>query len=39
MLAQLLIAGDPGIALPQHARLCHQMLMRYGSALDISDVG
>jgi ATP-dependent DNA helicase RecG len=37
--ARLLIAADPGLALPDHAKLRHQMLARYGQALDISDVG
>jgi ATP-dependent DNA helicase RecG len=37
--AQLLIAADPGLHHPEHAKLRHQMLARYGKALDISDVG
>ena len=37
--AQLLIAADPGLQHAFHAKLRHQMLARYGQALDISDVG
>jgi ATP-dependent DNA helicase RecG len=37
--AQLLIAADPGLHHADHAKLRHQMLARYGKALDISDVG
>jgi ATP-dependent DNA helicase RecG len=37
--AQLLIAADPGLEHANHAKLRHQMLARYGKALDISDVG
>ena len=37
--AQLLIAADPGLQHADHTRLRHQMLVRYGKALDISDVG
>jgi ATP-dependent DNA helicase RecG len=37
--ARFLIAADPGLELPQHAKLRRQMLTRYGQALDISDVG
>ncbi len=37
--AQRLIAADPGLALPEHEKLRHQVLARYGQALDISDVG
>ncbi len=37
--AQLLIAADPGLQHALHAKLRHQMLARYGKALDISDVG
>ena len=34
-----LFASDPGLTQPEHARLRRQMLVRYGNALDISDVG
>jgi ATP-dependent DNA helicase RecG len=37
--AQQLFANDPGLKLPEHARLRRQMLVRYGNALDLSDVG
>jgi ATP-dependent DNA helicase RecG len=37
--AQALFAGDPGLKDPNHARLRRQMLVRYGNALDLSDVG
>lgn len=37
--AQLLIAEDPELKHPKHARLRRQMLTRYGEALEISDVG
>ena len=37
--AQLLIAADPGLKHADHARLRQQMLVRYGQALEISDVG
>jgi ATP-dependent DNA helicase RecG len=37
--AQGLFAADPGLKQPDHARLRRQMLVRYGNALDISDVG
>jgi ATP-dependent DNA helicase RecG len=37
--AQQLFAADPGLKLPQHARLRRQMLVRYGGALELSDVG
>lgn len=37
--AQQLFANDPGLKRPEHARLRRQMLVRYGNALDLSDVG
>ena len=37
--AKALFAADPGLAKPEHARLRRQMLVRYGNALDLSDVG
>ena len=37
--AMELIAADPGLAQPEHARLRRQVLARYGKALDLADVG
>jgi ATP-dependent DNA helicase RecG len=37
--AQELFAADPGLKQPEHARLRRQMLVRYGNALELSDVG
>lgn len=37
--AKKLFAADPGLKDPGHARLRRQMLVRYGNALDLSDVG
>jgi len=37
--AQALFAADPGLKDAIHARLRRQMLVRYGNALDLSDVG
>jgi ATP-dependent DNA helicase RecG len=37
--AQLLVAADPGLKQPDHARLRRQMLQRYGKALELGDVG
>ena len=37
--AAQLIAADPGLAQPEHARLRRQMLTRYGKALELGDVG
>jgi len=37
--AQQLFAADPGLKLPDHARLRRQMLIRYGNALQLGDVG
>ena len=37
--AQQLFAADPGLTNPDHTRLRRQMLVRYGNALDLSDVG
>ena len=37
--AQELFAADPGLSQPDHARLRRQMLIRYGKALELSDVG
>jgi len=37
--ADKLFAADPGLKQPDHQRLRRQMLIRYGNALDLSDVG
>ena len=37
--AQQLFAADPGLKHADHARLRRQMLVRYGSALELGDVG
>jgi ATP-dependent DNA helicase RecG len=37
--AERLFAADPGLARSEHARLRRQMLVRYGRALDLGDVG
>jgi ATP-dependent DNA helicase RecG len=37
--ASKLFAADPGLKLPDHARLRRQMLVRYGQALELVDVG
>jgi ATP-dependent DNA helicase RecG len=37
--AKQLFAADPGLKNPDHARLRRQMLVRYGNALELSDVG
>jgi ATP-dependent DNA helicase RecG len=37
--AQQLFEADPGLRQPAHARLRRQMLVRYGGALELSDVG
>lgn len=37
--AQKLIEADPGLAHPDHALLRRMMLVRYGKALDLADVG
>jgi len=37
--AKELIAADPGLAQPQHAKLRRQVLSLYGQALDLGDVG
>ena len=37
--AQALVAADPGLAHPDHARLRRMALSRYGQALDLADVG
>ncbi|NOY40877.1 MAG: ATP-dependent DNA helicase RecG [Planctomycetes bacterium] len=37
--AQLLVAADPGLKHENHAKLRSQMLIRYGKALNLSDVG
>ncbi len=34
-----LVAADPGLAQPQHAALRRQMLSRYGTSLELGDVG
>lgn len=38
-VATELYANDPGLAKPEHERLRRQMLGRYGSALELGDVG
>jgi ATP-dependent DNA helicase RecG len=37
--ALALVAADPGLAEPEHAKLRRQMLARYGKVLDLGDVG
>ena len=37
--AKQLFAADPGLKHPDHARLRQQMLVRYGNALELGDVG
>ncbi|MHB8898754.1 MAG: ATP-dependent DNA helicase RecG [Thermoguttaceae bacterium] len=37
--AQETVAADPGLAGPAHARLRRMMLVRYGTALELGDVG
>jgi ATP-dependent DNA helicase RecG len=37
--AKRLFARDPGLGSDEHVRLRRQMLIRYGDALDLSDVG
>ena len=37
--AQLLVTADPGLKHPDHAKLRRQMLVRYGKALELGDVG
>jgi ATP-dependent DNA helicase RecG len=37
--AQQLFAADPGLKQSEHSRLRRQMLVRYGNALALSDVG
>ena len=37
--AQEFVADDPGLAKPEHARLRRLVLARYGTALDLADVG
>ncbi len=37
--AQRLVAADPGLRQPQHAKLRRMVLARYGQALDLGDVG
>lgn len=37
--AQRLFSQDPGLAAPEHSRLRRQMLVRYGNALELGDVG
>ncbi|HMO86081.1 MAG TPA: helicase-related protein, partial [Lacipirellulaceae bacterium] len=37
--AQLLVSDDPGLKHAQHAGLRHQVLARYGAALELGDVG
>jgi ATP-dependent DNA helicase RecG len=37
--AQALVAADPGLTQEEHARLRRMMLVRYGKALELGDVG
>ena len=37
--AQTLVTADPGLSLPEHALLRRMMVMRYGKALELGDVG
>lgn len=37
--AQQMVNSDPGLASPTHARLRRMMLVRYGKALELGDVG
>jgi ATP-dependent DNA helicase RecG len=37
--AQELVTADPGLAEPEHALLRRMLLVRYGKALDLADVG
>jgi len=37
--AQRLVADDPGLSKPDHARLRRMVLVRYGQVLDLGDVG
>jgi ATP-dependent DNA helicase RecG len=37
--AQLLVAADPGLKHADNAKLRQQMIARYGSALELGDVG
>jgi ATP-dependent DNA helicase RecG len=37
--AKQLFSADPGLKQPEHVRLRRQMLVRYGSALELGDVG
>jgi ATP-dependent DNA helicase RecG len=37
--AQALVAADPDLTHPDHARLRRQVQSRYGRALDLADVG
>jgi ATP-dependent DNA helicase RecG len=37
--AQALVAGDPGLSHPDHALLRRMTIARYGTALDLGDVG
>jgi ATP-dependent DNA helicase RecG len=39
LAAEKLLAADPGLASPAHAKLRRQMLVRYGRALELADVG
>ncbi len=37
--AQTLVAADPGLLSEPHERLRHMVLVRYGKALELGDVG
>ena len=37
--ANALVAADPGLSAPEHARLRRMVLSRYGKVLDLGDVG
>jgi ATP-dependent DNA helicase RecG len=38
-IATELVRNDPGLALPEHAKIRKQILNRYGKVLDLGDVG
>ena len=37
--AQTLVAADPGLSSEEHAKLRRMMILRYGKALELGDVG
>ncbi|NQT14566.1 MAG: ATP-dependent DNA helicase RecG, partial [Planctomycetes bacterium] len=34
-----MVSADPGLSRPEHAKLRHRMLLRYGKVLELGDVG